>query len=142
MAKFGEVLFSGSRFIFWTLSPCLLLFATGLPLLTRFWSVENTVLTVVLSGASLLLILALYDPKRFRWAARSVTGVAFLTFLVYFTDEVHQGHRWRLGLTTDSPWSAFFGLVSIGLPCLRYAVWGCFGASEEPAPGDSDHKRD
>ncbi|MDX6693304.1 MAG: hypothetical protein QOF02_907, partial [Blastocatellia bacterium] len=31
MSEFGKTLFSGSRFIFWSLAPVLLLFAAGLP---------------------------------------------------------------------------------------------------------------
>lgn len=93
MSKFGEVLFSGSRFIFWALSPFLLLFAVVMPLMMDSWSAASIVLVSALDASALLLVLMLFDSKRFWWAGRGVTGIVFLAFLAYLADEIQSGKR-------------------------------------------------
>jgi hypothetical protein len=136
LARFGEVLFSGSRFVFWALSPCLLAFAVALPLLTSSWPLESILLVSVLSGTSLLLVLALYDLKRFAWAGRSATAIVFVAYVAFLVDEIHKGDPWRFAPRSDgSPLDALLGLVVIGLPCLRYTVTGSLGTSHQPMLG-------
>ena len=133
MAKVGDVLFSGSRFIFWGASPFLLLFAIILPLMPGPWSATSIALVSGLDATALLLILALYDPKRFWWAGRSATGIVFVAFVAYLADEISSGKPWRFGpRSEDSPVNALLGLLFIGLPCLRYTLLGRFGSSRGP----------
>jgi hypothetical protein len=132
VAHFGKVLFSGSRFIFWTLGPFLLLFVVVMPLTVDSWSPTSNPLVFGLDLCALLLILALYDRKRFWWAGRGVTGIVFVVFLAYLADEIHGGKPWRFGSRgEETPLDALLGLIFIGLPCLRYTLTGRFG-SEQP----------
>jgi hypothetical protein len=132
VAKFGDVLFSGSRFIFWGLSPFLLFFAVYMTSLEGPWSATNIVVVSVLDVSVLLLILALYDRKRFWWAGRGVTSLVFLTFLAYLADEIHSGKPWTFGSRSEStPLNALLGLLFFGLPCLRYTILGRFGSHNE-----------
>ena len=127
MPRFGEILFSGSRFIFWALSPFLLLFAVAMPLLENSWTSTKVVVVCGLDACAILLILMLFDSKRFWWAGRGVTAIVFLAFVAYLADEVHSGKPWRFGSRSEStPLNALVGLVIIGLPCLRYAIMGSF----------------
>jgi hypothetical protein len=128
LPKFGEVLFSGSRIVFWAVSPFLVLFVGAMPLLVDGWWPWSSVLVFALDAIAVLLILALYDVKRFWWAARGVTAIVFLFFIVYFADEIRSGTPWRLG--DESPLEALLGLLIVGLPCLRYTLVGRFGGPE------------
>jgi hypothetical protein len=140
VAHFGKVLFSGSRFIFWALSPFLLLFVVVMPLMVDSWSPKSNPLVFGLDVCALLLILALYDPKRFWWAGRGVTGIVFVAFLAYLADEVHSGKPLRIGFRSEgTPLNALLGLIFIGLPCLRYTLAGRFRSDDESDSG-SDHK--
>src|SRR6266478_10115156 len=96
ISKFGEVLFGGSRFIFWTLSPVLLLFAIFMTSLVDSWSSMGGVIVLAIDGIVLLLIPALYNPKRFWWAARGVTAIVALAFATYLIDEIVSGKPWTL----------------------------------------------
>ncbi len=128
MPKFGEILFSGSRVVFLALSPFLILFLIGMPLLVDRWWPWSSLLVFALDAMAVLLLLALYDGKRFWWAARGVTAIVFLSFVVYLADEIHSKKPWRFG--QESPLEALLGLVIVGLPCLRYTLAGQFGLSE------------
>jgi len=119
MPKFGDVLFGGSRFMFWALSPVLLLFAIGLPWMVNSWSAKAIAAVAVLESASLLLILVLYDSGRFWWARRVLAAIVFLFFVVYCVDTSVSGKR--------KLWEPVLGLIAIGLPCLRYVFVGRFG---------------
>jgi hypothetical protein len=126
--KFGDVLFNGSRFIFWALSPILLLFVLYMTFTEDTWSATSVVLISSLDVSALLLILMLYNRKRFWWAGRGVTGIVFVAYLAYFGAELLSGKRWRLGPESETtPLNALLGLIFIGLPCLRYTIVGRFG---------------
>lgn len=130
------VLFRGSRFLFWTLGPCLLLFILCLAVFREDWTSKGGVITALLIAMASLLFLKLYDTRRFHWAGRVVAGMVFLAYAGYFIEEV---------LTDPHPFSgpprpsepsaikALFGLFIFGLPGLCYALfsrttWG----KEEP----------
>ncbi len=121
MGQFGEVLFSGSRFIFRALFPFLILFAIIMTLTVDQWSTERAILVVGADALALLLVLALYSPTRFWWAARGVTAIVFALYLAYFIDEVHNGNLFK-----NSWWHASDGLFVIGVPCLLYTIFGRF----------------
>jgi hypothetical protein len=135
MGQFGEVLFSGSRFLFRALSPILILFAIIITLTVDHWSTERAILVVSADALALLLVLALYSPTRFWWAARGVTAIVFALYLAYSIDEVRNGK-----LSQDSWWDAARGLLVIGVPCLLYTIFGRFRRratpekDSEPAP--------
>ena len=126
--KFGKVLFSGSRFIFWVLSPFLLLFVFAMPFVVHEWWPWSNVLVFALDAIVVLLLLALYDVKRFWWAARGVTAIVFLSFVVYLADQIRSGKPWRFG--QEPPLEALLGLLIVGLPSLRYTLVGRFGGPE------------
>ena len=126
--KFGEVLFSGSRLVFWTVSPLLILFVVGLAHWAWPWS---NALDVALVAIAVLLIFVLYDVKRFWWAARGVTTIVFLFCVVDFAAEIHSKKPWQFG--EDSPLEALLGLLIVGLPCLRYTFAGSFGPRRREA---------
>jgi hypothetical protein len=127
MSEFGKTLFSGSRFIFWSLAPVLLLFAVGLPFWIRARTLKSLALMLVLEAATLLLLLVLYDPQRFNWAARLTTALVFCLCLAFFISELWLSHQPRLktgGGTDYSLETPLTALTSLGLPCLWYAVFG------------------
>jgi len=135
MSRFGKTLFGENRFIFRVLGPALLLFAIGMSAfeLTRDdRSLGTTLLVMIAVATSLLLFIGLYDPVRFRWALRCVTGVVFLAYLGYLIDMIvveKRAFAWpkRPGSRADaSPTDALLGLLLIGFPSLWYTVTGRF----------------
>ncbi|HEX8149516.1 MAG TPA: hypothetical protein VF591_20205 [Pyrinomonadaceae bacterium] len=135
MSKFGRTLFSGSRFIFWALAPVLLLCAALLPFLVSEWTAARVIFVSLVEMFLFSLILGLYDPLRFRWATRCVTGVVFCAYLAYVIDEAflsgksaEGAYGGRAGL---SPWKAIAGFIAIGLPCLWYTMFGRFSLRDE-----------
>jgi hypothetical protein len=99
---------------------------------TAKWSTQSIILVVGLDLLAVLLILALYSQKRFHWAGRAATSLVFLAFLAYLIDEIASGHSWHFGPRSEpSPLNALLGLVTIGLPCLRYTLLGRFGGKVE-----------
>ncbi|HEY0405793.1 MAG TPA: hypothetical protein VGC89_08690 [Pyrinomonadaceae bacterium] len=127
MSYFGKTLFSGSRFIFWTLAPALLLLAAGLPFWITAWTLKNVAVLLVLESSTLLLIPVLHDPHRFNWAARLMTALIFCLCLAYAVSELWLNYQMRLSTgsgaasSIETPLSA---LTTIGLPCLWYAALG------------------
>jgi len=127
-----DVLFSGSRFLFWLLAPLLLAFTVLTAVFRPRWSVGSAAAIGGLDLLAVLMILALYNPKRFQWAGRAATGLVFLAFLVYLVDEIGSGHSWHFGPHSEpSPLNALLGLLIIGVPCLRYTLVGRFGRKQE-----------
>jgi hypothetical protein len=128
MPKFVDTLFSGSRFIFWALAPLSFVCAVLISWKEDSWFSTSGLIVVTLDVLVLLLILGLYDPKLFWWAARGATGIVFLAYLAYLADEVASGKPWTPGpRTEDTPFNALRGLVVIGVPCLIYTIRGTFG---------------
>jgi hypothetical protein len=127
-----DVLFSGSRFLFWLLAPVLLLFIVLTALFHPQWSWGSAIVIGGLNVLAILMIFALYNPKRFHWAGRAATGLVFLAFLAYLIDEIASGHSWHFGPRSEpSPLNALLGLLAIGVPCLRYTSVGRFGRKQE-----------
>lgn len=129
MSGFGKTLFGGGSFLFRALTPFLV--TGGLILLVTLEEPDAWRLFVVaLAEASIvLLIVALYDPPRYKWASRGLTGIVFVAFLAYFVDELLAvGTMGPLSASRAeaSPLNAFLGLVFIGGPCLVHTVCGSF----------------
>lgn len=128
MTRFGKTLFGGSRFIFWSLAPLLLLCAAALPFFITRWTVA-AFLGVSLTEALLFaFILTLFDPWRFKWAARCVTAIVFCACLAYAADAIFFGGESR---DAPSPRKALSAFVAIGLPCLWYTLLGRFSRKVE-----------
>lgn len=129
MLKFGEVLFRGSRFVFWALSPFLAFLVVGMPLLVDGWWPWSNILVFALDAIAILLLFALYDVKRFWWAARGVTGIVFLAVFVFLIDDIRGGKPWRFDPRSEkSIVEALLAVFFIGWPSLRYTISGRFGS--------------
>jgi hypothetical protein len=133
MSQFGKTLFSGSRFIFWTLAPFLILFAIVMPLSTTDW---NAIKVIVVSGMDLtavLLVFGLYNTRRFWLALRGVTAIVFCVSVACLVGEIirTKGSVSYHGLISgDQPWRAFEAFIVIGIPCFVYTVFGKFSRKE------------
>ena len=133
---FGRTLFGGSRFLFWSLAPFLIGFALVMALMVQDWTSRRGILVSVLVAAAVLLLLALYDHVRFRWAGRVVAGLVFLTYASYLAHELAtEGLPRRLprSRAETTAFNALVGLLVIGVPALLYAVRGRFGSRKEDA---------
>ena len=139
------VIFRGSRFLFWTLGPCLLLFIVVLAVLWRDWTSKGGVITALLMVTAFLLFLKLYDAHRFHWAGRVVAGMVFLAYVSYFVDEVITSphpFRWPARRSDSSAINALFGLVIFGLPGLCYALFSrtTWRRDSESSTDGGDHR--
>lgn len=128
----GDIAFGGSRFIFWCLAPVLLINSIATPFLLGDWNPTKVIVTTAWCACSLLAIPAIYDARRFWWAARSVTAIIFLAYLAYvvyefFIDKDNDTFTGRRG--ESNPVNAVLGFVVIGLPCLWYTLLGRFRLS-------------
>lgn len=128
MSKFGKTLFGGSRFIFWSLAPVLALCVVGLPFLITRWTARAFLVVALVDALLLTFLLALFDPRRFRWAVRCVTAVVFCACLACAVDAL-----FFAGGSADAPSqkNAFTALITIGLPCFWYALFGRFSRKAE-----------
>jgi hypothetical protein len=114
------------------LAPVLLAFIVLTAFFHPRWSLGTAGIISGLDVLAILMIFALYNPKRFQWAGRAATGLVFLAFLVYLVDEIGSGHSWHFGPRSEpSPLNALLGLLFIGVPCLRYTLLGRFGRKPE-----------
>jgi hypothetical protein len=122
-------LFSGSRFIFWALTPFLLLFAIVMPLTIVGWTQTKIVLVALLDILALLLAFGLYNPMRNEWALRIVTGLVFSGYASYVASEIYSGAPLRLsGSEAEvSLRNSLLGLVLIGWPCIKFTLQGFDG---------------
>jgi len=107
------------------------------------WTPVRVVLAAAWSAGCLAAIFALYDARRFPWAARTVTAVIFLAYLGYLIDQVVFSDK-PLAPTRRSeasPWNSILGFIIIGLPALWYTVLGRFSLRKPEASvqhGESD----
>ena len=138
MSVFGKTLFGGSRFIFRALAPVLALCGIGLPFFITRWSVTSLLCVSLVEALLLAFILGLYDPRRFRWATRCVTGTVFCAYLAYLVDELFlSGKSIEAGSASRaeaSPRNAIMGFIAIGLPCLWYTIFGRFSLRSQAQP--------
>jgi hypothetical protein len=136
---FGDVAFSGSRFIFWCVAPLLTLCA-GVPLLLDDWNVTKIIVAAGWSACCILAVPAIYDARRFWWAARGVTAIIFACYLSYLVTEalLSGGSFAPTRRSEASPFNSVVGFVVIGLPALWYTIFGRFTLrkreDEEVAP--------
>ena len=146
MSRFGNTLFSGNRFIFWSLGPVLLvsgLTFVGLAVWVFPSGGQVSRLGTTLIGLfCLLCVPVLYDPTKFWLAGRVVTAVVFLSYLWYCISE-WVWHSDAIGLVKPrgmpTPLNATLGLLVIGLPCLWWTLFGRFSLRKLPGsvPGEA-----
>jgi hypothetical protein len=130
MSNFGETLFGGSRFIRWSLSPFVLLFALSMPMAIQQWTPARIALIAGMEFMCIALLAGFWLPQRFaHWAFRCLAAAVFLiyaSYLIYaffFSDAPFKLFQRR---AESSPRNALIGFVIIGLPCLWYALLGRF----------------
>jgi hypothetical protein len=145
MTQLGRTLFGGSRFVLWALAGPLTLFAVGLPFLIDNWTPKVVAIVVTLIAASLLLLVALAAPQRFRWAGRSTAAIVFGIYVWYAIEEWFvSNHPFRIiePVSKASPRNALLGLIVIGGPALLYAVLGRFTIQKEEDSPSADSKEE
>ena len=127
-----KTLFSGSRFIFWALAPLLLLCAVVLTSFASHKSFLQSAGVAAIDLFILLLVIGLYNPRQNEWALRSVTGIVFLLYVGYWTEEIREG-RWvpDSGRGIESVLAATLGVLVIGYPCLRFMWKGFRGLKQD-----------
>lgn len=141
MSKFGKTLFKGSRFIFWSVAPILVVAGTSLLVYTGEFTNHKIILFSFIELAIVFLIIGLYDPIRFKWATRTVTGIVFIGYCWYAFDEIFVQHKELriFGAKSEaSPRNALLGLAIIGFPCLLYTLLGRFTLREEETHDEID----
>ena len=129
-----EVLFTGSRFVFWALAPILLLFALILTVLVDKWTTPTIVGMGGLDLCVVMLVATIYDPRRFHILGRILSVFVFAACVLLLGHEITSGKPWRLK-GDDGPSFALMVTVFVGLPCLWYALAGRFGARGALAGG-------
>jgi hypothetical protein len=153
MSLFGQTLFGGSRFIRWSLSPFVLLFAVLMPLAIEQWTPARVALMAVMECMCLALLAGFWFPARFGvWAFRGLAGAVFLSYTGYLIYEFcFSTTPFRLFQSRGeaSPRNALLGFVFVGLPSLWYALLGRFtlrppepeqeaGEADDTGSADSD----
>ena len=120
MSAFTQNIFSGSRTLFWGIVPL-----GGLLVLSMnmFPPEQNHWILWVIDVVFVLFALGLWNPLRFRAAARIVCGAVCLLYLGYVVDQIRLGNRVE---------EAALGLVVIGVPAGIYAVRGRFATNDGP----------
>ncbi len=75
------------------------------------------------------LILGMFNPVRFGWALRIVSGVVFVAYAAYLVAELMEGNG-KLTMPGSrgeaNPVNAILGLLVIGFPALMYTLSGRF----------------
>ena len=141
---FGDTLFGGSRFIFWSLGPLFLLVAG---VFAKFAYTQFSIgrfgaggIAIAISLVCVCFFLALLNGPYFWWAGRVVAASVFGAYLWYLLDTwlIHPA-PFGIGSSRSSatPWNALCGLVIIGFPCLCYTILGRFTLRAPPPPDDS-----
>ena len=103
MCKFGESLFGGSRFIRWSLTLALLLFAVAVPLAIPHWTPMRVAIMAGLELMCLGLLAGFWLPAKFgALAFRGLTGLVFLAYAAYLIEEL---------FFSNKPLSLFSGRV-------------------------------
>jgi hypothetical protein len=123
---FGRTLYSGSKFLFWTIAPFLLLFMLAIGVLVSDWTSRRGFISILLIGAAALLLLKLYDPGRFYLAGRVLAGLVALAYIWYLVAELAAEGVASLSPRSGgaSAFKAILGLLVIGIPSGLYALAG------------------
>jgi len=136
MCEFGRALVGGGGCVRWTLTPFVLLFAVGMPLLVPDWTFVGVAVMAGLELMCLCLLAGFWLPRRLGFGAfRILGGVVFLVYAAYLVYEVFVSDR-PFAVSPDpgepSPFNALLGFVLIGIPGLWLAVLGRFSPGRPP----------
>lgn len=139
MTNFGDIIFKGGRFIFWTLAPAILIFLALMTLIipvvnpVMHWSMIVGLMLAWITGFS--LVLGLSNPAKYAWAFRIVTVMVFLMYCFFVLFEFSSyGDIAENPQSSDKPDTkkALLGYIVIGVPCLIYTIFGRFSFEMHP----------
>src|SRR5215469_6384425 len=118
--RFGEHLSSGSRVIFWRVSPAAAVPSSTLTRTVDPWSAAHTSFEVGFDAVIVLGIMARYDPRRLGWAARARTGAVLLICVSDLVREIRSGRPSNLLRLEgeDIPTGELAALSGVGLLSL------------------------
>jgi hypothetical protein len=138
MSEFGRTLFNGSKFIFWTLSPFILIFLIAMtfiiPIVVPEFNWKYIIGIVIAWIAGVSLILGLFNPEKYSFCLRIVTGLVFVFYCIYALYELMEHYGILEGAESHnepSPKSALLGLMVIGIPSLVFTIFGRFSSDEK-----------
>jgi hypothetical protein len=151
MSEFGRVAFGNSRFVRWTVTPCVLFMAVVALVPLDEWTVQRAVVTVSIELLCIGMLVGYWLPARIgRWGFRVVAGTIFLAYSGYLVDELlftETPLRVTGRRSDSSPLNALLGYALIGVPALWYTLLGRFTLraprpeSELDEPDDDDSGR-
>jgi len=145
MSGFGHTLFGGSRFVRWTLTPFVLVFAIFMPLCIDDWTLTSAVVMGGLELMCLSILAGFWLPARFGyWAFRVLTGLVFTVYLAYLIEEFFFTDKpFSLSSRSGSasPLNALLGFLLIGLPSLLFTLFGRFSFRADPSDEQLAHVR-
>ncbi len=131
MNESAKVLTSGSRFVFWTLGPFLLICFVIFGLLAiPFYGIKEWIPALILTVLSLgcfLLFLTLLNSKRYAWAFRATTGIVAMAFTFYVIHEFFiekESFKITFSRSESTPRNALIGFLVVGLPCFAITIFG------------------
>ena len=132
-----------SRFMFYCTAPFLLTFLVLMPFLVRPAESGGWVVLVACEILALLVLLGLFDGRRFWWCWRGVGALVFTAYVAYLVAMVLAGEWVGDGRrSSTSAVNAAIGLVIFGLPGLWFAVYGRLTFRPEPEPPEPDDDDD
>ncbi len=124
VSAFGTTLFSGTPFIRWALTPFILSFAIAFPSVSEIDSLERGFIVAGLELLCVLLLIALWAPRRAAViAGRILCGMVFAFYLMFLGSEIFLPKKTRLNSELFQP---ILGFIVIGLPAFCYAALGRF----------------
>ncbi len=114
---------------FWVLAPVILLSCVSMTLVAFDREGQTTLgrtLIIAIDVVAALLLLGLWDARRFYWCFRLIGLMVFLSYAWYIYDEfAHTDHPFfgKPGDHTEqSPINSLLGFAIIGIPALIFAV--------------------
>ena len=126
-----------SRFVFYCTAPLLVALLVVLPLAASPPEPTGWIGVVAVELCAALLLLGLFDNRRFWWCLRGVGAFVFLAYVIYMLVTAFSGQWFGNGRKSSvSAFNAVLGLIFFGLPGLWYA---CFGRlTLRPDPDDEN----
>lgn len=106
----------------------MLVLSAGVPLLLEDWTPTKVIVAAGWSAGCVLAVPAIYDARRFWWAARALTAIIFACYLSYLISEaLLSGASFTPTRRSEaSAYNSVIGFVVIGLPALWYTLFGRF----------------
>lgn len=136
MSEFGNILFGGSRFIRWSLTPVILFFALWLPTMTHKMAPTGMPVFIGVEIVFVAMLAGFWLPAKIgQMCFRVVAAIVFLAFTTAVIDAFASAKpsSTRRLIDQPSPYSLLMGLVIVGIPSLRFALTGGFSLRSEPS---------